>query len=243
MSAGPIAPPFDEGDARAIVQAFEEAWNRRIADEIPADLHAGYTLALSRCVRGRAGQYRAVPARALAGSRALSAQEGALVLYSKPHFGALHQRVAPPRHRPVVPNTRQRALGVRARRVAERARSLRQRYPDRRVRAEPLARNFHYGCGPYGAIGRGSEGDVGPLPTPGSPDHGALCDARLPRQDGAMQGESKPGHGRRDERALAGNATGGRLSHGIPLIPLNPTLSRQEIKFSACDASRDHRET
>ena len=35
MSAGPIAPPFDEGAARAIVQAFEEAWNRRIADEIP----------------------------------------------------------------------------------------------------------------------------------------------------------------------------------------------------------------
>ena len=32
MSAGPIAPPFDEGDARAIVQAFEEAWNRRVAE-------------------------------------------------------------------------------------------------------------------------------------------------------------------------------------------------------------------
>ena len=37
MSAGPIAPPFDEGDARAIVQAFEEAWNRRVAEEIPAE--------------------------------------------------------------------------------------------------------------------------------------------------------------------------------------------------------------
>ena len=35
MSAGPIAPPFDEGAALAIVQAFEEAWNRRIAEEIP----------------------------------------------------------------------------------------------------------------------------------------------------------------------------------------------------------------
>ena len=35
MSAGPIAPPFDEGDARAIVQAFEDAWNRRVAEEIP----------------------------------------------------------------------------------------------------------------------------------------------------------------------------------------------------------------
>ena len=35
MSAGPIAPPFDEGAALAIVQAFEEAWNRRVAEEIP----------------------------------------------------------------------------------------------------------------------------------------------------------------------------------------------------------------
>ena len=35
MIAGPVTPPFDEGDARAVVQAFEEAWNRRIAEEIP----------------------------------------------------------------------------------------------------------------------------------------------------------------------------------------------------------------
>ena len=35
MSAGPIAPPFDEAAARAVVQAFEDAWNRRVADEIP----------------------------------------------------------------------------------------------------------------------------------------------------------------------------------------------------------------
>ena len=35
MSAGPIAPPFDEAAAHAIVQAFEDAWNRRVADEIP----------------------------------------------------------------------------------------------------------------------------------------------------------------------------------------------------------------
>ena len=35
MSAGPIAPPFDEGQARAVVQTFEDAWNRRVAEEIP----------------------------------------------------------------------------------------------------------------------------------------------------------------------------------------------------------------
>ena len=35
MSAGPIVPPFDDSAARAIVQAFEDAWNRRVAEEIP----------------------------------------------------------------------------------------------------------------------------------------------------------------------------------------------------------------
>ena len=35
MSAQPITPPFDEDDARTIVQAFEDAWNRRVAEEIP----------------------------------------------------------------------------------------------------------------------------------------------------------------------------------------------------------------
>ena len=35
MTAGPIAPPFDEAAARAVVQAFEDAWTRRVADEIP----------------------------------------------------------------------------------------------------------------------------------------------------------------------------------------------------------------
>ena len=35
MSAGPIAPPFDEAAARSVVQAFEDAWNRRVAEDIP----------------------------------------------------------------------------------------------------------------------------------------------------------------------------------------------------------------
>ena len=60
MIAGPVTPPFDEGDARAVVQAFEEAWNRRIAEEIPQTCTAGYALALPRCIRRGAGQYRAV---------------------------------------------------------------------------------------------------------------------------------------------------------------------------------------
>ena len=45
-------------------------------------------------------------AHALAASGALSTQEGALELHGLPYFGALHQRMAPPRHRPMVPNIR-----------------------------------------------------------------------------------------------------------------------------------------
>ena len=45
-------------------------------------------------------------AHALAASGALSTQEGALELHGLPYFGALHQRIAPPRHRPMAPNIR-----------------------------------------------------------------------------------------------------------------------------------------
>ena len=32
-----ITPPFDEAKARALVQAAEDLWNRRVAEDIPGD--------------------------------------------------------------------------------------------------------------------------------------------------------------------------------------------------------------
>ena len=40
MTNARITPPFDEAGARAIVQGFEDGWNRRVLEEIPGDCTA-----------------------------------------------------------------------------------------------------------------------------------------------------------------------------------------------------------
>ena len=133
MTPRPPFPPFDEDTARQKVQAAEDAWNTRDPERVSlAYTEDSVWRNRDQHVVGRAEIVefltREVGARA-----GLRAAQGAVGLPRQPHRRPLPVRV-PQRGRPVVPQLRQRAVGVQRRGPDATARSEHQRRPDRRSR-------------------------------------------------------------------------------------------------------------
>ena len=107
-----IAPPFTLESAIRKVRAAEDAWNSRDPERVAPGVHRGLGLAEPDRVPGRPRSDPPVPGGEVGARARLPAGQGAVGVHRRPDRGEVRVRVPRPR-RQLVPQLRQRAVGVR----------------------------------------------------------------------------------------------------------------------------------